>query len=221
MAKNPNNWLIGNRDHMFIDKTKRKVLDDALHGSVIRSVMAHPPFLLSKNLMTINLATSKGNKAHDKMAQIEDWESIWEDPFPEDMPYTFCISSAPNETMAQVVAMRLFLRAFAVSEDTTRRKPYWHNLRGGVVHDRFRDREDLDMKVSMLILNNCPYDMTPYKLEKLRDILTEYSHIPRVIITSDQDPIEFMNQKLKMQVNFALYIGAEKEKRWIPSEKDL
>ena len=192
-----------------IDQRSRKALDRALSAGAHRSLLSAEPFLITKHLKDMTVASKDGHKRISRRSQFESYRELWEDPF--FLPYIFCISSAPSEVMAQQVALRLFLRATSHALKGKKNQPLWHPVYGGISHDRLRD--DSKTSASLLILTNVPYDATPYKLEKLRDILTKYSAVPRVVVTSDESPIDFMTDKLKMPVNFAMYLGAKKEKR--------
>lgn len=201
-----------NPDQIFVDGEAEPTLQRALTAGASRMLLRQPPFMLKDNILNIMVADSKGHRQHGKQRQHADYKEVWDNPF--GAAYTFCISSTPGEIMAQMVAMRLFLRATSIAAKEDLGQPLWHSVYGGYsVKDRLQN-EPRDHTIPFLILGNVPTDATPVKIERLRDILTRYSNIPRVIVTSDGDPIEFMLGTLKMPVNFALHLGAKREKRY-------
>jgi hypothetical protein len=80
-----------------------------------------------------------------------------------------------------------------------------------VKHDTLRD-EPVRRDINLLVLSNVVANSTPYKLEKLRDIIALYSNIPKIVVTSDGNPIEFFAQQLHLPINHALWIGSKKRK---------
>jgi hypothetical protein len=76
-------------------------------------------------------------------------------------------------------------------------------------HDRLRD--GADDQPSMLILSNVTVTSTNAKLEKLRDLLEMYAHIPRVVVVTGEDPLSFANTKLFLPVNHVLHLTTAKK----------
>ena len=70
-------------------------------------------------------------------------------------------------------------------------------------------------KPSLLVLSNVPSNSTNVKLEKLRDILESYSSVPRIVVTTGEDPITFFNQKLFLPLNYACYLTTSLVKKTI------
>lgn len=196
-----------------IDKRGKATLGRAIAGGASRALATARPFMLKDQLRNITVATDQGNKPISKNRQFKDWKGLWEDPY--FAPYTLVISSSPSELMSHMVGMRLFLRANAMTkkDPEIKGRPLWHTIYGGIGEDKLRDRVK-DTEINFLVLSNVPDNATPYKLEKLRDILSRYNHIPKVVVTSAACPIEFMSDTIRMPANFAIYLGAKKETRY-------
>lgn len=193
-----------------IDKRARATLEKVFSSGASRLLISQAPFMIKDHLNDIKVATNKGNRLISKKSQFTDYEELWNDPF--HLPYTFVISSSPNDIMAQMVALRFMLRAQSFASKTEKGRPVWHPIFGGISEDKLRDN-NRDRSIGMLILSNVPNTSTSYKFEKLRDILTRYSDIPKVIVTTDSDPVAFMQDFIKMPANYVMYLGAKKEKR--------
>jgi hypothetical protein len=79
----------------------------------------------------------------------------------------------------------------------------------GSWHDRLRD--GADDQPSMLIVSNITVNSTNVKLEKLRDLLEMYSHIPRIVVVTGIDPVTFANTKLMMPVSNVLQLATARK----------
>lgn len=170
--------------------------------------MNQTPFRLSDVALDIKIELQKETVLIGKRRQSQDFKQLWDDPYLG--PYTLCISSSPSEVMAQMTAMRLFLRAIAATrKHSLPGVPRWHTIYGGW-GDKLRD-EERDREINFLVLDNVVSDSTATKIEKLRDILKRYGDIPKVIVTSSESPIDFMSTTLKMGVNFALWLGFKRK----------
>lgn len=198
-------------NYIFVESDRKNIiLQNALMAGASRSMIDQNPFRLNETVRDITIASDRMNMSLRAKKQIESYKELWDDPF--HAPYIFCVSSTPSEIMAQMVATRLFLRATAKATKLRKGMPRWHPIYGGIRNDDLRDN-DRDRSISLLVCSNVPYDATPYKLEKLRDILCQYNNIPRIIATSSEDPIAFMADKLHMPVNYAMYLGVKRQRR--------
>jgi hypothetical protein len=193
-----------------IDKRARGTLEKVFSSGASRLLISQAPFKIKDHLNEMKVTTNKGTTPITKRRQFSDYEELWDDPY--GLPYTFVISSSPNDIMAQMVALRFMLRAQDRAKEGGHGRPVWHPVKGGIAPDKLRDNSR-DRSIGMLILSNVPVTSTPYKFEKLRDIMTTYSDIPKVVVTTDVDPVAFMQDCLKMPANFVMYLGAKKETR--------
>ena len=83
--------------------------------------------------------------------------------------------------------------------------PLWHKVYGGY-QDTLWDRHS-DEKPSLLIISNVVDGAGNVKIEKTRDLLEMYSHIPRIVVMGGQDPLTFFGTKLYYPINAGLYLG--------------
>jgi hypothetical protein len=111
-----------------------------------------------------------------------------------------CISSEPSDIKAKVLAKNILQVAL---DNGVRGK--WHTIIGGY-KDELRDKVK---PVNLLVLSNVPYNATDVKLEKLRDILELYHGVPRIVVTTGCEPIEFFNH-LGLPLNYGLWIRSKR-----------
>jgi hypothetical protein len=115
------------------------------------------------------------------------------------------VSSFPNDTRAKMFALHVMRNAFMDSIPLTR-KPKWVTLYG--------DKLDYDRvkagRPNFLIISNVVIDSTQYKMERLRDLLSMFGDIPRLVVTGGTiDPTELFNNRLYLECDSALSIGPE------------
>lgn len=123
------------------------------------------------------------------------------------------IGSFPSDLRARMLALNLMERAIMAQDIAKRGRlasrdyPLWHKVYGGL-GDPIRDKGMPD-NPSMLIISNIDIDSTGFKVEKVRDIIEQNTHIPRVIVVSGCDPMTFFARKLHMPMDYGFYIGAD------------
>lgn len=136
---------------------------------------------------------------------------------------TICISSFPTDLRAKLIACQIMNVAIDQHQARTRKHgqtmPRWHKVYGGY-KDELRDKDiqkerESDEYPCMLILTNVLPESTPYKLEKLRDLLEKYDDIPRIVVLGGSDPLTFFATKLQYPLNHGIMMGITK-----PSEID-
>lgn len=122
--------------------------------------------------------------------------------------YVLGISSFPTDALAKYLAIHLFNKAcleWQVRHKPGRCLPLWHRIFGGF-NDSLRDKP-IEETPSLLVLSNLNEASSSYKIEKVRDILEKYSHVPRIVVLSGSDPITFFSQKLYYPINAGLLLG--------------
>lgn len=131
--------------------------------------------------------------------------------------YTYCISSPATDSNAKFVASYIYARWYEKWEKELRTKgvgkPMWHTLTGAFADELRDNRLRGHRKPCGLILGNVPSNSSNVKLEKLRDLLEIYSDIPRIVVTSGEDPVEFFTSKLEYPLTSALLVNAKKSLR--------
>lgn len=115
------------------------------------------------------------------------------------------VSSFPNDTRAKLFALHVFRNAFQDSLPTSR-KPRWITLYG----DKFDYERVRNQRPNLIVISNIVIDSTPYKMERLRDLLSMFGDIPRIVVTGGSvDPTEMFNNRLYMECDSALSIGPD------------
>ena len=138
--------------------------------------------------------------------QIRVIESLNENPIRAQ--YAVCINSFPSDQIAKHLAIHIMDRAaqaWVKRHKPGRTLPIWHRVFGGL-SDPLRDKDPGDIP-SLLVISNVNDASSAYKLEKVRDLLEKYSHVPRIVVTSSRDPITFFATKLHYPINAGIHLG--------------
>lgn len=126
--------------------------------------------------------------------------------------YTMCIGSYPSDVRAQVLAVNFMNRAIDAQiggHHRGRAYPLWHRLMGSL-WDPLRDSKEPE-NMSMLIISNIGIDSSQVKLEKLRDLLVRYEHVPKIVIVNGVDPVTFFAERVRLPLKYAFYLSAEQK----------
>ncbi len=120
------------------------------------------------------------------------------------------INSFPSDLLAKHLAIHIFdcaITSWVARHKPGRVMPIWHRVFGGL-GDPLRDKTT-DEIPSLLVISNINDSSTAFKLEKVRDLLEKYSHVPRIVALSSKDPITFFATKLHYPINIGLNIGPQ------------
>ena len=120
------------------------------------------------------------------------------------------ISSMPSDSWAKLLALNLMdamlnhrrNSLIETSQIQAKKAPRWH-----VLYNRYLDFDRLraDDPCAVFISNvNCA---TGQKLERLRDLLEFYSHVPRILVMGGEDPVAFVVNQLYLPVSLAFCAG--------------
>lgn len=110
----------------------------------------------------------------------------------------FAVGSEPDDLAAKYVAAFL-LQEYLVKHSNTLAR--WYPL-----HDNTPLIKN-DAPCSFLVLTGLTPEATPYRLEKARDLIEHYHHIPRIVVIGGMDPITFMLTKLRLKPTHFFYQG--------------
>lgn len=144
-------------------------------------------------------------KTFSQKKQLEFFDAFLADPF---RPISYCLVSAPNDSMAKLLAAYMMQHAILKAGSKTS-LPLWVDLLGGFENKIVQDR----IGVSMLILNNVGANSTQPKLEKLRDIIEVYSDKPKIVIATGCDPYAFFTRFLFSPIHSLAYMTTNVVKR--------
>lgn len=106
-------------------------------------------------------------------------------PFSSD--YVVAISSTPTDKQAMTMASEIFKSA--LEEEKPGRRTICMN-------SSYREWWDKKGKIGLLMIWNITADSTPFRLERVRDMLTTYSDIPRIVVVGGTDGLTFFDTKL-------------------------
>lgn len=112
--------------------------------------------------------------------------------------YVIAISSVPTDKQAMILASRVFKAAV---EDE---KP---GKRSVCLNSSYKEWWDKKGKVGFLMLWNVTADSTPFRLERVRDILTTYSDIPRIVVVGGMDGLTFFDKKLYHPITSCIHFS--------------
>ena len=190
------------------------ILKQLIQRGLPRDILRNHPFEVDGHTYTF-ASTVEGLKTIRiaKKLQLEHLDHVLSKPFGR--PYLYIISSTPNDAKAKQTAAFIMERATIGQlggkyPRSTRGKtsPRWHMVNGSF-RDSLRDN-DTD-NPSMLVISNVTTTSTNVKIEKVRDLLEQFSSIPRILVISGEDPISFANSKLFLSVNHVLNLGTAKK----------
>lgn len=116
------------------------------------------------------------------------------------LPGTFCISSQPNDRIAKALAA-FFMQNYLATQTNT--VPMWHDIMGGFSNPLVGPNAS---RPGMLVLANVVPNSTNTKFEKLRDILETHPNIPKIVVTSGDDPFSFFTKHLHYPMNGCAYL---------------
>ena len=179
-----------------------------------RDILRARPFNVENHVVTID-SQLEGIKTRrvPKKQQLAHLAKFIEKPFAA--PLVFSISSFPNDGKARVLAAYLMEQAYKhhvagrFRFTRSRHLPLWHTVTGGL-YDVLRDGRQ-EHRPSLLILSNITHLSTTVKLEKVRDLLEIYNDIPRILVSTNEDPITLANSKLLVPINSAVYLATSRK----------
>ena len=156
-----------NPNHIDLSQYDGNTVANALSAGASKRVLSRKSFKLMKMLRPITVATTNSNRLISHREQYDDYMTIWNDPLHG--PYIYTVASTPHDMYAQMVACNLFLHVLQNHSS----QAVWHSVYGNAFNDRA-----LQDDIPFLITSNVVFNSTRNKIERLRDILTQYSNIP-------------------------------------------
>jgi len=177
-------------------KLSGKHVPQLLARGMNRLALSIRPFLLRPASFTADIPGLKP-KFVDAEDQIRWYEDVLENPF---KAWTFCITSDPNDSMAKLAAAFIMQKAMLMKMD---RAPMWHDLMGGFKNPLVDSEVS---KPSLLVLANVMPNSTAVKFEKLRDILERFSDVPKIVVSSGDNPFSFFVQHLHYPLHGCVYL---------------
>lgn len=163
--------------------------------------------------------TNVRNVMYSVQKQIDGIEKVSKNPI-KGHPL-IVLGSYPTDSRAKLLGANYMLNAISQYRKMIPRQrrgksqPIWHKLYGG-----YKDvLLDGNLKPSFIVISNVTEESTPFKLEKLRDILERHSDVPRIIVMgTKEDPVTLIAQKLFLSIKEATFIGGHNIVRNIMDE---
>jgi hypothetical protein len=184
------------KDEPIKIRLKEKYVKQLLARGMNRLAMAVRPFTLKPASFTSQIEGLKP-KSIDSEQQLTWFRQLVEDPL---KPWCYCITSEPNDRMAKMVAAYIMQAAILQTVD---RMPLWHDILGSFSNPLIGPNVS---RPSLLVLGNVMPNSTAVKFEKLRDILEYHSNIPRIIVSSGDNPFSFFAKNLHYPLSGCLYL---------------
>jgi hypothetical protein len=175
------------------------------HGVPVQVLLAQHPENIERHVSHIEIPNESGSTLLDKKKQLNAIASfektIASKKDRQAAPFLLIASRSYN-----FVAQQFALLIVANLIETCGPNFWWHPIYGGL-SDYLRDTDNPpELKgIRLLVLSNVDENSIDYKIEKTRDILDKYSHIPRILCVGGVDPVTFSKKKLHVLPNFYVY----------------
>lgn len=134
-------------------------------------------------------------------SQQKFYENFKENPFDN---LVIGIHSNVNDNEAMSFAALLFKHA--VMKETQEGKCYWLNS---------YESDFIKPNVGLVVVSNVMPNATQGRLQNIRDILTYYNEIPRIVVVAGIDSISFFDNYLYHPLNAVFYITSNARTREI------
>lgn len=161
--------------------------NERLVGIIPGSVWAQQPFKYTANIF------EPSSERFDKKPVPPSVQARSLQDFAQDTkaPIVYCISGTPDDSRARYFAAYL---TYLHMQQVKNARPVWLPVFSG-------GRQEPDpLEPTLLTIYNVAANSTAFKLDRVRDLLTQYDYIPRLLIVSGEDPISFMRARLHHSV---------------------
>lgn len=163
------------------------------HGLTLPwQVFAEPAFPFRPTPFTAGGTKYLKTKLIQPSVQADSLASYLSNP---QIPCVYAVGSEPADNRAKLFA------AFLLQHYCTRvnGRPAWINLA-----DRSDPIRDGASYTAMVISSVTP-EVTPYRLEKLRDLIEHFHNIPRFVVVGGVDPVTFFAERLHLKATHLFF----------------
>lgn len=179
-----------------------------LKCGVPKSVLASEEFDLVNSLSCIEMELENKVKKIRSSSQVKVFEATLK---LVEKPYLYVISGKTDAVKSKKAALCLLDTYLTKQLKTNKnleydkfwRPPVWHSVYANL-NDSLRDRPP-EALPGFLVLETLYPNSTVTRLDKIRDLLSIYSSIPRVIVGAGDDPINLCREQLYCMPNKVLY----------------
>ena len=163
--------------------------------------------LISKHPKDITTLISTLDRTDNNMSvkskrQISWYNKLIVNPYYKN--YLLVLAANTNDSLAYQAGLRLFCSAYANSHHSS--VPIWHRLDTNYKDDL---RDSKESNYSSIFISNITLTSSNIKLEKCRDILDRFSHIPRIIMLVGMQPFEFCRLKIFIQPDMVIWMDPQ------------
>lgn len=129
------------------------------------------------------------------------------------LPYVYGVTGSPDDSKA------LYFAAYLAQKHAERKGPgsnvLWHTVYGGFKNELLEDFKDVasNYEPTLLVLTGLARDSTQVKIEKARDLMVRFAHIPRIVVAAGEDPISFIGGRLSSPCHGLAYFSEALLKR--------
>lgn len=159
------------------------------------AAQAQKPFDLKPTSFTAKVDGLKP-RPFSQPKQLEMLESWTKRPL---SPGTFGLMSAPTDGKSLLLAGWMMQHAYRQGNPMLK----WYDVTGGFECPLLSEHAD---NLSLLVLNNVGPDSSQTKKEKLRDLLTVYANVSKIVIVNGIDPYSFFTKELRMPLSGLVYL---------------
>lgn len=169
-------------------------------GVPVSTLLAAFPEKIERHINHIEIPKTEGTALLDQKRQKEAIASF------EKIIHSGKSSSKPFVCMAgrsyDYIPSQYALQIVANLVQNTSFEFYWHVI-NGAPQDPLRDNEEFRNtrvgNIKLLVLSGLAENSTAMKLEKTRDLLTQYSDVARILVVGGCDPVSFTKQHLHIK----------------------
>ncbi len=159
------------------------------------AAQAQKPFDLAPTSFTAKVEGLKP-RPFTRPKQMEMLESWIERPL---IPGTFGITSAPTDGKSLLLAAWMMQVAYRQGNPMLK----WYDVTGGFDCPLLTEPMD---NIGLLVLNNVGPDSSQTKKEKLRDLLTVYAKVSKIVVVNGCDPYTFFTLHMRMPLTGLCYL---------------
>lgn len=175
-------------------------------GVPVSVLLASFPENIDKHISIIEVPKNEGNQILDKAQQRKDtarFEKVIQSGKTTSKPF-LCAAGRSYDFIPSQYALQIAANLVEHSGSGF----YWHVVNGSP-QDPLRDNAEFRDKIGsikLLIISGLAENSTAMKLEKTRDLLTQYSNVARILVVGGSDPVAFTKNHLHVKPDLFVYL---------------
>jgi hypothetical protein len=136
--------------------------------------------------------------------QIQQLKKVIDDPLHS--PYLYVMSGNHYSDIVSAIALCIAATVVVDLGLGSSKHCVWHYIKFG------KDDSETNLaarRPSLLILDGLLAESNIMRIERARDILLKNSGIPRILLVAGTEPITFMQNRLRLKPDYALYVAEQ------------